>query len=364
MVQLRVRPKTATMLAGLLAALAACSEEATPERPLQAVEVTEVQPAPYSHTVALTGEIAARFEASLSFKTGGRVDRVEVDVGSHVEPGTLLASLDPAEQQADVTSAEAAVRSADAQLRQAKAAFERQRSLLGGGYTTRSSFESADEGVKTAQGALDAAKAALEQARTALTETDLTADTAGIITQRSVDAGQVVAAAQTVFGFAKDGPRDAVFDVQEQLVTAAGPPPQIEIALLSDPNVRTTGHVREVSPLLDPQRGTVEVKVGLDTVPPQMALGAAVVGRETTPPIEAILLPWQALVAKEGRPAVWKLDPANDTVTLQPIEVARYDFDKIVVAAGLANGDRIVVAPAQLLRPGQPVSVAKTEAER
>lgn len=339
--------------------LAACSDEQPlSQRPPRPVSVVTVKERPYQRTIALTGEIAARDSASLSFKTGGRVDQIMVDVGDHVDKGTELARLDPAQQQADVAAAEAAVRSAEAQLSQATSNFDRQSALLKSGYTTRSTYDSAEEAVKKAQGALDAAKAELETARTALSDTVLRADAAGIITTRSVEPGQVVSAAQTVFGFAQDGARDAVFHVQEQLVTkaeASGRIRTIDLALVADPTVHTTGHVREVSPLIDPATGTVIVKVALDEVPPGMTLGAAVMGHAMSDPVEdAIVLPWQVLMADQGKPAVWVVADDN-TVSLKPVVIARYDSKDIVIVSGLASGDRVVAAGSQLLRPGEAV---------
>ncbi|MEF2070830.1 efflux RND transporter periplasmic adaptor subunit [Consotaella aegiceratis] len=363
----RVRRGQAAALVTGLILLAGCQqEEAAPQRPVQPVKVVNVASQAYSRTIALTGEIAARNSTSLSFKTGGRVTAVEVDVGYHVAPGDILAKLDPAQQQAGVASAEAAVTSAEAKLKQARSTLERQQSLLKDGYTTRSSYDSAKEAVATAQGTLDSAQATLQTARTSLDDTVLKAEAAGVITSRSVEPGQVVSAAQAVLGFAEDGARDAVFDVQEQVLIHAKDDddggPTISIALLADPQVTTTGHVREISPLIDPQTGTVEVKVGLDAVPPQMSLGAAVVGEVTfLAAEEAFLLPWQALAAQDGQPAVWRVDPDTNVVSLTPIEIARYDSNQIVVASGLKPGDRVVTAGSQLILPGETIEAMEEQ---
>ena len=79
---------------------------------------------------------------------------------------------------------------------------------------------------------------------------------------------------------AHDGPRDAVFNVSESVL---GNEPvdrniQIEIKLVTDPSIHTTGKVRQVTPTLSGTGGTVVVKVGLDEPPPGVTLGAAVFG--------------------------------------------------------------------------------------
>ena len=71
---------------------------------------------------------------------------------THVEPGEVLARLDPAEQQADVDAANAAVEAAEAQLRVARTTFDRQKTLIAQGFTTRVAFDQAEEGLRTRRG--------------------------------------------------------------------------------------------------------------------------------------------------------------------------------------------------------------------
>ena len=67
----------------------------------------------------LAGEVRARVQGDLAFRLPGRIGTRAVDVGDRVEPGQVLATLDPAEQGADTAVAKAGVQSADAVLRQA-----------------------------------------------------------------------------------------------------------------------------------------------------------------------------------------------------------------------------------------------------
>ena len=127
-----------------------------------------------------------------------------------------MARLDPAEQQADLDAATAAVAASESQLRVATATFERQRTLLSNGFTTRVAFDQAQEGLQSAEASLQDAKAQLGTAKEALGDTELRASAAGVITARKLEIGQVVHAAQSVFTLAQDGDRDAIFDVDER----------------------------------------------------------------------------------------------------------------------------------------------------
>src|SRR5262249_49528120 len=162
-----------------------------------------------------------------------------------------------------VEAAEGQANAADAQFRDAASSFERQKFLLARKSTPQAEYDRAEELFRTRKSSLEAAKAQLGMAHDALTQTELRADCAGTITARKAEIGQVVAEGQPVFALAHDGPRDAVFNVNDSVF---GNQPvdqnvQIQISLVSDPSIRTTGRVREITPTLSGAGGTVVVKV-------------------------------------------------------------------------------------------------------
>jgi membrane fusion protein, multidrug efflux system len=314
-----------------------------------------------SETLTLTGEIRAQFESDLSFRVGGRITERNVDVGDHVVAEQVLAKIDPNEQQANVTAAEADVQAADAKLKDASSAFDRQKLLLSRGSATRVDYDQAEEVFRTAQGSLDAAKAQLGTARDAFVQTVLRAKNAGVVTARAAEVGEVVQPAQRVFSIAHDGPRDAVFNVNE---SAFGDEPvdrtvDIQINLVTDPALTTTGKVREIAPTAKGVGGTVAVKVRLEQAPPEMTLGAAVIGKAPLCSRKAAaVLQSTALFSDNGKPAVWVVDRQTRAVTLRPITVARYETGKVIVAKGLEEGEIVVTAATQFLRPNQSVTIS------
>jgi membrane fusion protein, multidrug efflux system len=350
------------VLCGLVgAAVAACSQDVPPEKAPAAVKTWTVELTDYAPRVELTGEIKAQVQSDLSFRVSGRVTERNVDVGAHVTPEQPLARLDPQEQEANVRAAEANVQAAEAQLRQASATFERQRTLLAQGFTTRVNYDQAEQAFRTAQGSLDAARAQLETARQQLSYTTLRAGASGIITARNVEVGQVVQAAQTIFTLAQDGSRDAVFNVHEALFALGRTDNAVDIALISDPAIRTTGKVREVSPTVDPGTGTVRVKVGIDETPPAMTLGAAVTGSGRFRPRKLVVLPWSALTSQDGKPAVWTVEARTKAVSLKPVVIDGYRTGEVIIQEGLNAGDIVVTVGGQSLRPNQTVAlVAET----
>jgi membrane fusion protein, multidrug efflux system len=337
--------------------LSACNDNAAAPTNRAAFVRTEiVQARGMQVSATLTGEVRARFQADLSFRVSGRVIERFADVGSHVQAGQVLALLDPAEQQADAEAASAAVAAAESQLQVAKATFERQKSLISSGFTTRPSYDQAQEGLRTAEGALEAAKAQLGSANEALGYTALRAEAAGVITARSLEVGQVVQIAQPVFALAQDGERDAVFDVYESIFFGGLDGNRVSLTLVSDPNVTASGYVREISPAIDAKSSTIRVKVAIQDPLAAMTLGSAVAGTAKTKAQQQILLPWTALMAAGSRPAVWIIDPTTRTVSLKQVTVGSYEAGGVLIEAGLEPGERVVIDGGKLLSVGQPVT--------
>lgn len=339
-----------------------CSRKPADVIPVK-VEVQRVALTNAAKTITLTGEIRAQVESDLGFRSDGRITTRLVGVGDHVTSGQLLAKLDPQEQQAAVDAAESEVRAAEARLANETSNLDRQKRLLAAKINPPSEYDRAEESFRTAQSALKAAKARLGTAQDALAQTELRASNAGTITARNAEIGQVVSAGQRVFVLAHDGPRDAVFNVNESVF---GQQPidrsiPIQIKLVTDPSIHKTGKVREITPTLSGAGGTLAVKVGLDESLPAMTLGAAIFGEGPRPldSLEAITLAPASLTSTAGQPSVWIVDPATGVVSSRPITIARYETDRVIVAAGLRPGDLVVTRNAQKMRPNQTVAVTK-----
>lgn len=316
----------------------------------------EARRTPLALDVVLTGDIQAQAQVNVAFRTNGKVAERRVEVGDHVAADQVLAILEPLTQQANLDNAKAALNSAEALLNQAKMSFERQKQLLAGGFTTRTTYDNAEQELRTTQAAVESARAALGTAQEQLSYTELRAGVAGIVTSRNFEVGQVVQSGQTVLVLAQDGPRDAVFNVYESLTAQPPASETIAVTLQADPGVTSVGTVREISPTVDPSSGTVRVKIGLRSTPPAMGLGAVVIGRGRFAPHEAVELPWSALYRYDGRPSVWVYDADRRTVSVRPVEIDRFGPDIIALKTGVEPGERVVVAGIQFLRPGQVVS--------
>ena len=344
-----------------LTLLASCrnAEDATPAeaRPVRAITI---ETRAVGDVVAITGRVQAQTEINQSFRIDGRLIERTVDVGDNVRPGQLLARLDPQNEESGLLAARAQLVAAQAQLVEARNNHQRMRDLVAENAVSRAAFDQAVALLQTAESQVEAVRANLALAENRLSYTRLSADVAGVVTSRGPEPGEVVSAGRMVVQVAREGSRDAVFDVPAQVKDSAPRNSDITVALVDDPKVTAAGKVREVSPRADPVTGTFAVRVQLIDPPPTMRLGSTVTGSVELDAVPAIQVPAAALVRADGGTAVWVYDATAGTVSSRSITVLSSNATMVQVASGLNNGDVVVVAGVQALRPGQKVRLLET----
>ena len=344
------------LLPAVAVLLASCKPAAKAEAPeIRPVRTVIAAKEEAGETVVLTGHVQAQDEASRAFRIAGRMTERLVNVGDRVEPGQVLARLDRQTEENGLRSARSNLAAAQGQLTYARATFERQRQLLANGHTPRARFDQAQKALQNAQSQVEDTEAQVKIATDRVGYTILEADAAGTVTARGAEPGEVVQAGQMIVQLAREGGRDAVFDVPAQLLRAAPRDSQVTVSLTDDPSVTAHGRVREVAPQANPTTRTFEVKIGLDDPPAAMRLGSTVTGSVRLETGKAIAIPASALTEFNRQPAVWIVDPKRLDVSLRNIGVLRYDPGSVVVSHGLDTGDIVVTAGVQALHPGQKV---------
>jgi RND family efflux transporter MFP subunit len=243
--------------------LTGCDRKPPPVAQVRPVQTVIVERAPDGETVSLTGQLRAKDEVSLAFRLDGRMIKRPVNLGDILKPGQLVAQLAPQDELNALHSAQAKLMSAEAVLTEARFTFWRQQELLKGGWTTRAKFDAAQQALLTAQAQVDSAHAQVRIAQDQLSYTALYADAPGAVTAVGANPGEVVRGGEMIVELARQGGRDAVFDVPEQLIRTGPRDPVVQIALTNDPSVRAIGRVREVAPQADPTTRTYTVKVGI-----------------------------------------------------------------------------------------------------
>lgn len=340
--------------AGLLCALLLAGCEQAKEQQLLPRPVLVAQPLPAQEGAGMyPGAVRARFQPELAFRVGGKIIVRKVQTGQRVKAGDVLAELDPADLQLQVQAMQAQRLDAQAGLTLARDELQRYQQLYERNLLSKSQLDSLRAREKSAQAQLSQADAALKNAQNQLQYSQLLAPEDGIIAQTRAEAGQVVAAGQPVFVLAADGPREVEFSIPEQAYAefAIGQP--VQVALLSQPDVRLSGLIRELEQAADPRSRTYSARVSLAEAAAELGQSARVyVGGQAT---HAWFVPLSAVTGEQQQALVWRFDPSSGTVQKLPVHARSYDDRYALVDLGLQASDWLVVAGVHLLQEGQTV---------
>jgi multidrug efflux system membrane fusion protein len=348
-----------------MAVLAGCSRDAPVVEDVRPVQVQKIVRGDYEARVTYSGDVRARFETALGFRVGGKLVERYVDVGSEVKPGTLLARLDAQDLQLNTLSAQSQLAAAQSDFDQARADLARYKELFEKKFISQAEYDRRVNIDSVAQARLEQAKAQLGVTRNQAVYSQLRADRAGVITAVEAEAGQVVAAGQTVMKIARLEEKEVVISVPEHRLAEVQATQQIAITLWAYPNRPYQGRVREISPGADAVTRTYTVKVAVLDADANMRLGmTATVQLQRQFSGEITLVPLGALYQKEREAAVWVVDPASGSVRLAPVVVGEYRESTVTVTSGLKDGDLVVTAGVHKLVPGQKVRIQEAGARK
>ena len=168
------------------------------------VQVTEVARHDVSKIITASGEIQPKRRVNVSAQAIGKVTRLAVKEGDHVEKGDFLIEIDAATYESSVDQLNAAVRGAEASVELENAAlakarddFERAKQLFDKGFmsdtelkSAKASLDMAEARAKSANQSAVQARASLRSAQHQLGQMRITAEMSGVITALNVEEGE------------------------------------------------------------------------------------------------------------------------------------------------------------------------------
>ena len=293
------------------------------------VEVLEVSPTAIVHTGHFTGTIEEKNGTSLSFATAGTVRTMDVSLGDRVSAGQLIGTLDD-------TSARNAHAAARATLAQAEDAWRRMKELHDKGSLPEIKWVEAESKLQQARSMEALARKQLDDCR-------LTAPYAGIIAERTGEAGQNVVPGMSVARLVSAAGRQVRIAVPEAEIGGIRPGQQADIDVAALPGKTYRGTVVERGVKADALSRSYEVKLRVDNADdallPGMVAEVALAdnGGET-----ACVLPMHIVqIDEHNRQFVW-VDSAGKAEK-RAITCGDFTGDGVVVTQGLVPGDRVIV---------------------
>jgi RND family efflux transporter MFP subunit len=331
--------------------------------------------APVARTITLWDEYTARFEARENVevrpRVSGFVEQVHFRDGQLVARGDLLFTI---EQRPFLIAAEAAradVARTAAQVGLAEQEVERAEGLIRNQTITARDVDTRRSNLAVARAARQAAEANLKAAELNVEWTQVKAPIAGRISDRRIDAGNLVSGGQTLLTtIVSIDPIHLAFDASEAdylrysrlLLSGQRPsgrdnPNPVEARLADETEWKHKGRMDFVDNQLNARSGTIRGRAIFDNKEAFLTPGTFARMRLFGGTMDALLIPDQAVVSDQANKIVLTVN-ADNTVVPRRVVLGGLDGGLRVVREGLGPTERVIVTGLAnpMVRPGAKVS--------
>jgi len=310
----------------------------------------------------ITGSVQPERRADLRAEVSAVVLQVLKENGEAVHKGDLLVRMDDTAIRDSLQSAEAASRAAAQALDQAQRQYARVKTLQGEGMSSQQALDDAEVRRNTAQSDRVAADSRTVAARQQLTRTEVRAPFDGVVSDRKVSAGDTAAIGKELLKVIDPGSMRFEGLVSADRMGDIHPGQSVQFRINGFDKGDFSGTVRHVDASADPVTRQVAVIVDFAKGTAPKVAGLYAEGRISSDASQALLLPEGAVVKEGDKAYVWKL--AGDKVVKTPVTLGERDarLGNVVVASGIAAGDRLLRAPGSTLTSGQKFELARPAA--
>jgi RND family efflux transporter MFP subunit len=343
-------------------------------KPAVAVEVKPVQRGAIRDTGVFTGTLHPRSQFRVAPKIGGRLERLPVQVGDRVAPESLVAVLDRGEYVQQVEQARAELEVARAQLEESRSALEiagreleRARALREKKIASASELDEAESEFKVqtakqrvARAQVDRRAAALEAARVRLSYTRILAggngaDSLWVVGERFVDEGAMLAPNQAIVSLLDIGTVVAVIHVIEKDYPKVRVGQAATVSAEAFPGERFPGRIVRLAPLLKETSRQARVEIEVPNPGSRLKPGMFVRAEiELARREDALLVPLEALVRREGHRGVFSVDIREARARFVPVTLGIVGPGEAEVLGPALEGP-VVTMGHHLLEDGSPV---------
>jgi RND family efflux transporter MFP subunit len=338
-------------------------------------------------TVRARGYLESRWQAKIGARTPGRVQVINVEEGTRVKAGEVLAVLEHADLEASLAAVEATLARAKAALEeqeivieQTQREYERQQRLWKAKLAAESNYDDAKfkyHGAVARRASLiaeiDLADARRREAYQMKENMFIRAPFDGTVISKDAEVGESIlpggmgeasgrGSAVTV---ADLDHLEVECDVNEDKIGKISPGQSCEVAVDAVPERRYQGRVRKVIPMGNRARATIKVKVEIvdvdDRLFPDMSAEVYFLPPETSAAAEAasrrVFCESEAILGDEASRFVWALDKEDRAHKVDVTTGAERD-GRTEISDGLSGGERVIIAPPGI-QPGQRVKTTR-----
>jgi len=350
----------------------AATGDAAKKKPPRAslVGVDEVRLEPLSQTVPVTGRLVARQAGRVAAQVAGAVVEMKVEVGDRVEKGQVLAILDLASLNAEVSVVEGELLQAQAQLdfdkadlRLAQQGLKRQERLKRSGAFSKAQYEDSVQIVARANASVARrlAEVATRQAALGMKQIDLAKATvsapyAGVVTRRMAEAGSYVRVGDPVVNLISD--RTLEIEVDVPSLRIVGLKPGVMVSFDLDSGQKFEARVRAVLPSENPLTRTRMVRFVPDFSRNRERLADAqsvIVHVPIGIQRDIVSVHKDAIIKRGTENIVFVV--SDEKALSRTIKLGQAAGNRVEVLAGLEQGEKVVVRGNERLRGGASVRI-------
>lgn len=289
-------------------------------------------------TLSATGTLTAKTEVKIASQAEGQIEFLQVEEGNRVSRGQVLVRLNRDELEARHVKAVAV-------LKEAQAVRERTERLFQKGMESRERFDEAAT-------RFEVARAEERLLKTQLDYTEIRSPLNGVVTDRKLDPGDVVARHAHVLTVADLSRLVVRAEISELSIPLLSPGQKVEVQVDAVPGRKYPGKVARVFPRVDPgsRLGTVEVEIAGTAKDLRPGLLCRVVFSSPSAS-DAMVIPSDAVKTDPGGKAyVYRI--AGKSVERVSVELGQREGRRVEVREGLKPGDRLVTKGFIGLKPG------------
>lgn len=361
------------ILGSALAAQACSDAKALEARPVRPVKAHTVTAAPAATAVRYSATIEAFEQIALAFKTSGYVEALDrrrgadgmsraAQAGDAVARGTVLARVEAADYRERLNQSRAKLAEGEAAKQKARLDLDRAEALFAADSLIKPDLDAARANFESAQARVAATQAELAQAANALGDTALVAPSAGVVLERRIEVGTLVAAGSVAYVLGDIASVKARFGVPDAMIDRITLGEPIEVVVEALAGTTFAGRVTKIAPAADPQSRVFDVEITIRNrnggLRPGM-IGTVAFGRDSAQPLT---VPLNAIVKIDGDSegyAVFVLERRDDREIARARRVQLGDVagNGVVVTGGVSAGERVVASGASLVADGDQVRV-------
>ena len=315
-------------------------------KPIPKIEAVPVEVAKASrHAISAsysgTANLEAPGEAQVVAKTSGVMVQLLAEEGDQVVAGQVLARIDGDRVRLEAQRQLATVHKLENNFRRSQELAAKK--LV--------SAEASDQ-IKYD---LESARASYALAKLELSYTNITAPISGVVAQRMVKPGNLIALNAPVFRIVNNSHLEGVLNAPEREMARLKVGLPLRMVVDAVPGKVFIGKVDRVSPVMDSGSGTFRVVCAFDNAPelrPGMFGRIEVVYDQRQ---DALTVPRIALLEDEGEPAVYMV--VGKKAKRVSVKLGYTNGEIAEVRSGLKDGDMVVTAGKVAIRDGTEVQV-------